>query len=82
MSETPATPSVLDQYLTDFETLTLNAIAAGETPATLARVVALGLQALFAEKLAEDPDDLGLFNALRAEHIAAESLTKSMADGD
>lgn len=73
---------VLEQFNTDFMALLDTAHTAGASPATLARVAALTLQALFAEQLAQTPDDSGLFNALRAEHEAAEALTKSIEDGD
>lgn len=73
---------ILDQFKTDLCTALDTAHNAGATPATLARVAALTFEGIFAALLAEDPDDVGLFNAVRASHCAAEALTKSIEDGD
>ena len=72
----------LEQFSTDLQTAMTAAHDAGNSVATIARAASLVFSGLFAEQLAQDPDDMGLFNALKAERNAADALTRSIEDGD
>jgi glutamine synthetase type III len=74
--------AILEQFRTDFTAALETAHSAGASGASLARVANLLFSSFFSGELAQDPADQGLFNAVRATHNAAESLTKSIADGD
>jgi len=68
----------LEQFSNDLQT----AMTAAHDAGNIARAASLVFSGLFAEQLAQDPDDMGLFNALKAERNAADALTRSIEDGD